>query len=82
MSKQLEFKDLSPFDLNLLKDMAVRKVAETAQHSGSDALIETVFEMIRAKGFDIVQSDRPATWSELNKSHYIPAPIHKNWWKS
>lgn len=81
MKKQLEFRDLTEFDLNIIRDLARKKFDNSKEGESSTFIVETVFDCIRSMGFDIVQSDREATWSKLSKGHFTEYTPPIDWWK-
>ena len=79
--KTLSFKDLSKFDTDLIKSLAIKEYVDRANVNTTNIIMEIVFDCIHAKGYDIVKSDREATWSNLRPSHYLDTPVSRNWWK-
>jgi hypothetical protein len=80
--KKLEFEDLTDFDLGLVKSQAVNTFVTTKVSDGGYALVESVFAMIKAMGYDIVQDEtRQPTWSKKPKTQASQDPS-KNWWKN
>lgn len=77
--KKLEFKDLSAYDLGLVKSQAVNTFVTTKVNDGPNALIESVFDMINAMGYNIVLDEtRDPTWSKKPKT--TDNVLSKNWW--
>jgi hypothetical protein len=80
--KKLEFKDLSEFDLGLVRSQAINNFVTTKVNDGSRAMVEATFDMIRAMGYDIVQDEtRDPTWTKKPK-RTDEKDISKNWWKN
>lgn len=77
----MKFKDLTRFDIELVKSIAVDRYISKASTCASEELVEAVMDMIHAKGFDLVKTEREPTWSQPRESWYSPAPKTYNWWK-
>lgn len=74
----MKFKDLTQFDLDLIKSLARQEYIDKANVDASTALIESVFNCINAKGMMIVRDEtREATWSEPKASWYTK-PAKRN----
>lgn len=71
--KTLKFKDLTPYEINLIKSMANDQLINKPGWNPSKCLMQSMLDFIHAKGFDIVESlDRKPTITGPLKSWYEP----------
>lgn len=79
-NKTLSFKDLTTYDINLVRNNAVDDYVNNKVDCPSKSLVKMVFEMIHSMGFDVVKNEeRTPTWQNPRPNWYGVKPGKLTW---
>ena len=72
--------DLSDYEVELIRSMAKDRLLDEKGWNPTRSLIQTVLDVIHAKGFDIVKNpEREPTFNGQKQSWYSPKDPKKPW---